>query len=115
MLDGTRVEELGVLTLTRPQAAVPWGGMYRMIDFAMRNLMHSGIDRVGIVAQYRPCFPMDHVGVGTPCDFLGRTRELTILSPTPGKKTAIGRREPPMRSIKTLIISGAMIQRSSSS
>ncbi len=69
---GASVEELGVLTLTRPQATVPLGGMYRMIDFAMRNLMHSGIDRVGIVARYRPYSPIDQVGVGAPWDFLGR-------------------------------------------
>ncbi len=69
-----------------PQAAVPLGGMYHMIDFAMRNLMHCGIDRVGIVAQYRPRSPIDYVGVGAPGDFLGPTRGLTILFPHTGKE-----------------------------
>lgn len=86
VLAGGRVEELGVLTLTRPKAAVPFAGMYRIIDFAMSNLMHAGIDHVGILAQYRPYSLIDHVGVGAPWDFLGRMRSVRILSPYTGKE-----------------------------
>lgn len=75
-----------MLTLTRPKAAVPFAGMYRIIDFAMSNLMHSGIDHVGILAQYRPYSLIDHVGVGAPWDFLGRMRSVRILSPYTGKE-----------------------------
>lgn len=86
VLAGGRVEELGILTLARPKAAVPFGGMYRIIDFAMSNLMHSGIDHVGVLAQYRPYSLIDHVNVGAPWDFLGRTRGVSTLSPHTGKE-----------------------------
>ena len=43
LADG-RVDELGVLTHHRPKSAVPFGGFARVIDFALSNLLHSGIE-----------------------------------------------------------------------
>ena len=43
VLAGGRVDELGVLTHHRPKSAVPFGGFARVIDFALSNLLHSGI------------------------------------------------------------------------
>ena len=51
ILAGGRVGELSVLTLMRPKSAVPYGGIYRVIDFPLSNLARSGIDNVGILSQ----------------------------------------------------------------
>jgi glucose-1-phosphate adenylyltransferase len=81
VLAGGRVMETGVLTQRRAKAAVPFAGHYRIIDFAMSNLARSGIDRVGVLSQYRPSSLMDHVATGEPWGLIGRGREVRILSP----------------------------------
>ena len=84
VLAGGRVDELSVLTAKRPKSAVPVWGMYRFIDFVLSNMMHSGIDAVGVLSQYRPYSLNAHLANGAPWDFVGRTRELRILSPFRG-------------------------------
>lgn len=83
VLAGGRVDELTVLTLSRPKSAVPFGGMYRVIDFSLSNLMHSGVERVGILSQYRSFSLINHVGIGSWWDFVGRDRGATMLLPSP--------------------------------
>ena len=53
ILAGGRADELNVLTYYRPKAAVPFGGFARVIDFALSNLMNSGIEQIAILSQYR--------------------------------------------------------------
>jgi glucose-1-phosphate adenylyltransferase len=86
ILAGGRVGELSVLTLKRPKSAVPFGGIYRIIDFALSNLMHFGIDNVGVLSQYRSSSLIDHVGVGGPWNMSGRRRGVQILPPYQGVK-----------------------------
>ncbi|MEH7013208.1 glucose-1-phosphate adenylyltransferase [Neobacillus niacini] len=47
---GTRLKEL-TRNLAKP--AVPFGGKYRIIDFALSNCKNSSIDTVGILTQYK--------------------------------------------------------------
>ena len=84
VLAGGRVDELGVLTMNRPKSAMPFGGVYRVIDFPLSNLMHSGIERVGILSQYRPFSLMNHIGNGMSWDMAGRNRYIHILPPFQG-------------------------------
>ena len=42
-------ENLYELTKHRPVSAIPFGGRYRLIDFALSNLVNSGIINVGIL------------------------------------------------------------------
>lgn len=88
ILAGGRVDELSVLTLYRPKAAVPFGGFYRVIDFALSNLMHSGIERVGILSQYRSTSLVRHIGVGSSWDMLGHSRGAVVLPPFRGAKAS---------------------------
>ncbi|RMF61730.1 MAG: glucose-1-phosphate adenylyltransferase [Calditrichaeota bacterium] len=88
VLAGGRVDELSVLTLPRPKSAVPFGGMYRVIDFPLSNLMHSGVERVGILSQYRSFSLINHVGVGAWWDFVGRDRGATMLLPSKGHQVS---------------------------
>jgi glucose-1-phosphate adenylyltransferase len=84
ILAGGRVNELSVLTLLRPKASVPFGGGYRVIDFPLSNLLHSDIDRIGILSQYRSNSLMHHIGSGAGWDMLGSSRGITMLPPMIG-------------------------------
>ncbi len=85
MLAGGRVDELSVLTQYRPKSAVPFGGLYRVIDFPLSNLMNSGIENVGVLSQYRSFSLINHLGNGSSWDMVGRNRSLTILPPFTGQ------------------------------
>ena len=84
ILAGGRVDELLALTEKRPKAALPIFGTYRIIDFTLSNMMHSGIDNVGVLSQYRPYSLTRHIGTGEHWDFTGRKRGVRILPPYQG-------------------------------
>lgn len=84
ILAGGRVDELDVLTLYRPKSAVPFGGFARVIDFALSNLMNSGLERVAILSQYRNFSLINHIGTGAAWDMIGRHRGISILPPFKG-------------------------------
>ena len=41
------------LTADRAKPAVPFGGSYRLIDFALSNLINSGLRRIVVLTQYK--------------------------------------------------------------
>ncbi|WP_309474788.1 glucose-1-phosphate adenylyltransferase family protein [Dissulfurirhabdus thermomarina] len=84
VLAGGRVDELGVLTHRRPKSTVPFGGLYRVIDFPLSNIMHSGIERVGVLGQYRSASLISHIGDGASWDLAGRRRGIALLPPFQG-------------------------------
>jgi len=84
ILAGGRVGELGILTFYRPKSTVPFGSLFRFIDFPLSNLMFSGIQRVGILSQYRSSSLVEHIGTGASWDMIGRHRGITILPPFKG-------------------------------
>ncbi len=86
ILAGGRVDELLTLTEKRPKAAVPVFGIYRFIDFVLSNMMHSKIDNVGVLSQFRPYSLMRHIGNGEHWDFIGRKRGIRMLPPYKGLK-----------------------------
>jgi glucose-1-phosphate adenylyltransferase len=47
---GTRLEPL---TRDRAKPAVPFGGMYRIIDFTLSNCVNSGLRRVQVLTQFK--------------------------------------------------------------
>ena len=53
LLAGGRGERLGPLTVRRAKPAVPFGGMYRIVDFTASNCINSGLTRVLVLVQYR--------------------------------------------------------------
>ena len=73
-------EALPELTSMRTMGSVPFGGRYRMIDFALSSMVRAGITKVGVVtkANYRSL--MDHLGMGKSWD-LARKREGLVLLP----------------------------------
>src|SRR5262249_51091523 len=73
-----------LLSERRAKPAVPFGGKYRIIDFALSNCVNSGIFDVGVLTQYRPTSLNQHIGIGRPWD-LDRTRGgVQLLQPAPG-------------------------------
>jgi len=53
LLAGGEGKRLGPLTRDRAKPAVPFGGIYRLIDFTLSNCINSGIMRVNVLTQYK--------------------------------------------------------------
>jgi glucose-1-phosphate adenylyltransferase len=53
ILAGGRGSRLGPLTRDRAKPAVPFGGLYRIIDFTLSNCLNSGLRRVLVLTQYK--------------------------------------------------------------
>ena len=53
ILAGGRGSRLKNLTEWRAKPAVPFGGKYRIIDFALSNCVNSGLRRIGVLTQYK--------------------------------------------------------------
>ncbi|EGW40524.1 glucose-1-phosphate adenylyltransferase, GlgD subunit [Desulfosporosinus sp. OT] len=60
----SETDNLQGLASERPIAAVPFGGRYRILDFALSSMVNSGIRTIGLVTphHYRPL--LDHLGAG---------------------------------------------------
>ena len=86
LLAGGVGSRLNLLVATRAKPAVTFGGIYRIIDFSLSNVMNSGFTRVGVLTQYKPLSLMQHLGTGESWDFTGRSRGVSILPPRTGSK-----------------------------
>ncbi len=86
LLAGGIGSRLNLLVEHRAKPAVPFGGLYRIIDFSLSNVMNSGFTKVGVLTQYKPLSLMAHIGGGEAWDFTGRTRGVKILPPRTGEK-----------------------------
>jgi glucose-1-phosphate adenylyltransferase len=53
VLAGGEGKRLSPLTLDRAKPAVPFGGNYRLIDFALSNLVNAGFLRIVVLTQYK--------------------------------------------------------------
>jgi glucose-1-phosphate adenylyltransferase len=53
VLAGGEGKRLAPLTADRAKPAVPFGGNYRLIDFALSNLVNAGYRRVVVLTQYK--------------------------------------------------------------
>ena len=53
ILAGGAGARLAPLTADRAKAAVPFGGLYRLVDFALSNLVNGGIRRICVLTQYK--------------------------------------------------------------
>lgn len=81
ILAGGQGSRLGKLTRETAKPAVPFGGRYRIIDFALSNCTNSGIYNVGVVTQYQPLELNDHIGNGAAWGLDRRNSGVKILQP----------------------------------
>ena len=58
---GTRLEPL---TRDRAKPAVPFGGAYRIIDFALSNCINSGLRKLLVLTQFKSASLDRHLNLG---------------------------------------------------
>ena len=81
VLAGGEGGRLAPLTDERAKPALPFAGVYRLIDFPLSNCLHSGIVDVWVIQQYEPHELTRQLANGRPWD-LDRTRGgLRIIHP----------------------------------
>lgn len=64
VLAGGKGERLYPLTKDRAKPAVPFGGMYRIIDFTLSNCLNSGIRKIIVLTQYKSMSLNRHLNRG---------------------------------------------------
>ena len=69
------------LTRRRTMASIPYGCRYRLIDFALSNMVNSGITNIGIITHYNYQSLLDHVGNGKDWDLARRSGGIKLLPP----------------------------------
>ena len=71
------------LTRIRTMASVPFGGRYRLIDFALSNMVNSDITKIGLITHYNYQSLLDHIGTGKDWDLARRGGGIKLLPPSP--------------------------------
>ena len=74
-------ENLPELSRHRTMASIPFGGRYRLIDFALSNMVNSGITTVGIVTKNNYQSLIDHLGSGKDWDLARKDGGIILLPP----------------------------------
>ena len=69
------------LTVKRTVASIPFCGRYRLIDFALSNMVNSSIAKVGVITKSNFQSLMDHLGSGKDWDLARHYGGLYILPP----------------------------------
>jgi len=64
IMAGGKGERLFPLTRDRAKPAVPFGGIYRIIDFTLNNCINSGLRRIYVLTQYKSASLQRHVRLG---------------------------------------------------
>jgi glucose-1-phosphate adenylyltransferase len=64
VLAGGRGERLYPLTRDRAKPAVPFGAIYRIIDFTLSNCLHSSLRRIYALTQYKSTSLNRHIQLG---------------------------------------------------
>ena len=84
VLAGGAGGRLELLTEQRAKPAVPFAGVYRLIDFPLSNCQHSGIADVWVSVQFHPTSLSDHLANGRPWDLDRTSGGLMMLPPYQG-------------------------------
>lgn len=88
ILAGGQGSRLKALTKTVAKPAVPFGGKYRIIDFPLSNCANSGIEKVGVLTQYKPLELHNYLGSGSSWDLDRTGGGVFILPPYAREKGA---------------------------
>ena len=69
------------LTRMRTMASIPFLCRYRLIDFALSNMVNSDITDISVITHYNYHSLMDHIGSGKDWDLARRSGGVKILPP----------------------------------
>ena len=72
---------LDAFTQDRNMGALPFGGRYRLVDFALSNMVNSGITNVGVLAMQRYHSLMEHLSNAQEWDLNRKNGGLLIIPP----------------------------------
>lgn len=86
IMAGGESPALSVLAAERNEAAVPFAGKFRIIDFTLSNCVNSGLYNVGVLTQHQPREVHEHIGVGKPWDLDRSSGGVRIMHPSPTKE-----------------------------
>jgi glucose-1-phosphate adenylyltransferase len=86
VLAGGQGSRLELLTETRAKPAMPFAGVYRLVDFPLSNCEHSHIADVWVSLQYQPASLSEHLANGRPWDLDRTTGGLMTLPPFQGSE-----------------------------
>jgi glucose-1-phosphate adenylyltransferase len=64
LLAGGKGTRLDPLTRDRAKPAVPFGGIYRIIDFTLSNCINSGLRQIFVLTQYKASSLDRHIAMG---------------------------------------------------
>ena len=64
IMAGGKGERLYPLTKDRTKPAVPFGGVYRIIDFTLSNCLNSGLRKIHVLTQYKSYSLTRHIAGG---------------------------------------------------
>jgi len=64
IMAGGKGERLYPLTKDRTKPAVPFGGIYRIIDFTLSNCINSGLRKIYVLTQYKSASLQRHIRLG---------------------------------------------------
>src|SRR3989338_4939572 len=64
LMAGGKGERLHPLSQDRAKPAVPFGGIYRIVDFTLSNCINSGIRRIYVLVQYKSMSLARHIRMG---------------------------------------------------
>ncbi|MDD3192144.1 MAG: glucose-1-phosphate adenylyltransferase subunit GlgD [Bacilli bacterium] len=98
-----RDKEIFEVTRERTIASTPIGGRYRLIDFALSNMVNNGISHIGVVTKNNYQSLMDHVGSGKDWDLARKRGGLVILPPYGISQNVYNSRLEALKSIKQFI------------
>jgi glucose-1-phosphate adenylyltransferase len=86
ILAGGEGSRLKALTAKRAKPVLPFAGVYRLIDFALSNCAHSGLQDVWVIEQFQAHSINQHLANGRPWDLDRTYGGLQILPPFQGEK-----------------------------
>ena len=78
---------MDVLTRERAKPALPFAGVYQLVDFPLSNLAHSGVSDVWLSVQFQGSTLEEQVANGRPWDLDRTSGGLRLLMPQEGTGT----------------------------
>lgn len=85
VLAGGEGGRLGPLTEGRAKPVLPFGGVYRLIDFPLSNCHHSRVSDVWVIQQYEAHTLSEHLANGRPWDLDRTWGGMRVVHPTTGE------------------------------